>query len=360
MSRKRFWPTPAQALLLDVCLHRLPETAAQSWKKWTARVNLDDLDPASFQIIGLVSLRLVELGVDDPDSVRIKELHRHRWTQNQGALRGKTALLRSLQRVNIPTMLLGGAALARTVYPEASARGLSDTRIAVPASEVTRALQALEEEGWSAPAFDPVRSLKHSAGCVLIHPTHGEAMLHWRVLPRYNRNGQEAWWRAAQDFAYEQTPTHIPGPADHFLYACESGLRFPSGLQWLADCTFLIRRSGLRLDWLRIIKQADRFQLSLHTRGTLVYLRRHYEDSIPPEIIAEFGRASVSLENRIDYFLTSRPEKSQHDLLHKLGLAACRYIVLKESSRLGQFIRDIPKFFRFFFRKLRRKHDARP
>lgn len=313
MSGARFWPSPAQALLLAVCLRREPDEATRAWREWKALVDLDDLDAASFQIMSLVSLRLLELGISDPDSGRIKGLHRYGWTQNQVAFRGKSALLKALQSVKIPTMLLGGAALARTVYPEPAARGLSDTQILVPVEDVPRAILLLGERGWTTRQFDPVETVKHCLGYPLLHADHGEVPLHWRPLPRPSRNGQEAWWRGAQSFAFEQTPTHLPAPADHFLFICAGPLRHSSaaGLQWLADCTLLIRQSGMRMDWLRLVKQAQRFQLTLHTRATLAYLRQNFEDSIPPEVIADSAAAQSTWRIASSTSSPAAPRKSK-------------------------------------------------
>lgn len=355
MNQKRFWPDPTHALLLGVGLHRKQSAAIACWKQWKARVDLDDLDKSSFQIMSLVYLRLVELGIDDPDLGRIKGLHRYCWTRSQVSFRGKHELLKALHREKIPTMLINGAALGPTVYPEPAARSIDDAEILVPMAAAARAIELLEERGWVAQSFDPVRTISRSPASALAHPAHGAVNLHWRFPQSQCRPGREAeWWHAAQPFEYEQTPTHILCPADQFLHACELGMQSPF-LQWLADCAFLIR--NFRIDWVRLIEQSVKLQLSLHTRATLLYLREHIENSIPAKAITGFARAPVSLGGRIEYFLAGRPDDKQHDLTHKFGVAACRYLALKQGGRVRQFRQDVPRFLRLLSRQMRRRKE---
>ena len=119
-----------------------------------------------------------------------------------------------------------------------------------------------------------------------------------------------------------------------------------SGLQWLVDCAFVIRHSPVPFDWPRLVDQAQKFQLSLHTRATLIYLREHFENSIPREVIAELGRAPATLENKIEYFLAGRPDAKQRDLIHRLGMTACRYLKIKQGGRLRQLLCDLPRWLR--------------
>ena len=83
MSRERFWPTPAQELLLGFCLESYSAAAARRWSDWKAKVPLDDLEYASFPLMSMVSMRLTDLGIADPDIGRIKGLHRYQWAQSQ-------------------------------------------------------------------------------------------------------------------------------------------------------------------------------------------------------------------------------------------------------------------------------------
>jgi hypothetical protein len=360
MRRKRFWPDPTQELLLGVCLQRDLATALQAWKEWKARVDLNDLPRASFQIMSLVYSRLLELGIEDADLRRIKGLHRYRWTQNQLACRARRELLKALNGEKVPTMLLMGAALAQTVYPEPATRGVYDMDIVVPMETTAQAVSLLRARGWTAEYFDPVWTIECSHACTLLHPDFGAANLRWRIMrSRCPTGREEELWRAARAFEYEQMPTQIPCPADLFLNACEYGMQYPSssGLQWLVDCCFLIRHSSPPFDWARLIDQSKKFQLSLYTRNAVGYLRNHFEDSIPETVTSEMARSPVTLDNRIEYILAGRSDAKQQDIIHKFGSAACRYIKMKQGGRLRQFLRDLPRLFQLLATRVR-NHSA--
>src|ERR1700761_491560 len=100
---KRFFPDRCQLPLMQACLLRDDDAARAAWKTWKARVDLDDLDPASFRIMSLAYRRMIDLGIDDPDAGRIKGIYRYHWTRNQIAWRGKGRVLRELAELGIPT-----------------------------------------------------------------------------------------------------------------------------------------------------------------------------------------------------------------------------------------------------------------
>jgi hypothetical protein len=351
-----FWPNATQTALLGVCLHRDPGAAIASWKEWKARVDLDDLDKPSFQIMSIVYHRFLELGIADPDLPRIKGLHRYRWTQEQLVSRGKRELLKALHAENIPAIILKGSALSQTVYPNTAARGSRDMEIVAPPALASRAIAALEARGWIARQFDPARATDLS--CPLLHPEYGEVVLQWHILRSRSPAGrEEELWQAARPLECEGTPASILCPADQLLYLCEYGIYpyYPSGVQWLVDCTFVIRRAAAPFDWARLIDQSRKFQLSLHTHETMAFLCGHFEDSIPAEVVAELARLPVPLDNRIEYFVAGRPAEKQHDMMHKFGMAACRYLRLKQGGRVRQFLQDVPRFVRLLSRRPRQR-----
>ena len=349
MLRDRFWPNRRQLPLLKFCLLADPAAAVAEWKKWKARVDLDDLDPSSFRILSLVYRRLLDLAIDDPDLKRIKGAHRFQWTKNQFAWRGKAELLRALQGHGIDTLLLKGAALGHTVYPEPTARGMHDLDFLVPIANAGAAIRLLEERGWVAQHFDAVRTIDFFHGCSFLHPDYGEVDLHWHVMRSHCRTERDVeLWAAARAFAHEGLATKILCPADQLLHACEHGLHHSpvSALQWLVDATFIIRHSPAPFDWARLVDQARKFQLTLIVRGTLRYLRRHVEPSIPPEIIRDLSRNRVGPVERAQWMMTCRPKKAEHGWARRIGLAACHYLKGKPDATWVDFADGFPLYFR--------------
>jgi hypothetical protein len=147
-------------------------------------------------------------------------------------------------------------------------------------------------------------------------------------------------------------------PGNQFLLACDQSMQpwLPSNPRWLVDCAYLIRNADI--DWNRVIDQAGKLQMRLHVRTTLTYLRKHFEDTIPPGVIASLAALPVSLAERIQYFLAGRPAARQDDLVHKCGAAACRYLAM-EHGAARQFICDLPRLVRTLTRLMNR-HKEQP
>jgi hypothetical protein len=355
MSRERFWPTPAQELLLGFCLQRDAAAARRCWAEWKAMVPLDDLDYASFPLMCKVWLRVAELGIAEPDLGRIKGLYRYQWAQSQVTFRGKRAVIDVLNSAGVPVMLMRGAALACTVYHEPSARGWQDTVIHVPMPEAARAVAALAGHGWMARDFDAARPAPH--GCCLLHPEHGEAWICWRPMPGDHAAAVgEDWWQASQTLQYDTLRARIPCSADHLLHLCENGMNpaYPTGLLWLADCAQLIRNAQPAMDWDRLIAQSQRFQVSLYLRAALGWLSEHLEVSIPGEVLTALERVQVPLGGRIEFYLSSRPDDRRSGVGFKATAAAARYLGMKSGERLGQLRRDLPHWLRVLLRPLAR------
>ncbi len=329
MFRRRFWPDRNQLLLLQVCLLTDKEAARSAWKEWSGRVNLDDLDPSSFRIMSLVYRRLVELGINSPDLARIKGIYRYHWTRNQVAWRGKADLLRALQGKGIEVLLLKGAALGPTVYPEPTARGMHDLDFLVPTADAARAVGLLRERGWIEQHFDVLNTIQYFHGCSFLHPDFGEADLHWHVMRSHCDADRDAeLWAAARPFSYAGLNAKMLCPADQFLHACEHGQHhsLASALQWLVDATLILLHDPATFDWPRLIDQARKFRLVLCVRQTLRYVQRHFNIAVPEEVTRELALSPVPWLERLELVLANRPSTLQHGLVRRVALAACHHL----------------------------------
>jgi hypothetical protein len=354
-ARKRFYPDRDQLLLLEICLLRDPEAARRAWKKWKERVDLDDLDPSSFRIMSLVYRRMVELGIDDPDAGRIKGLYRYHWTRNQLAWRGKDRILRTLGDMGIDTLLLKGAALSRTVYPEPATRGMHDLDILVPVSGAKPAMDLLRSEGWIAQHFAADQTIELFHGCSFVHPEFGELDLHWHAMRSGCRvDSDDALWAAVRPIVANGIPTKVLCPADLFLHACEHGMNpsHVSAMQWMVDATFIIRHSPAPFDWERLIDQARKFRLVIMVRRTLGYIRDHFEPSIPAEVIRRLNSTPTSPRDHFAYLLAGHIYEDE-GRFYSLGLAGGYYLNLTEGRPFGERLRGFPLYYRLYIHEKR-------
>jgi len=347
MRSRRFWPDPVQQLLLDFCLLPDDRQARVAWERWKKGVDLDDLDHASFRIMSLAYTRLMNLKMEDPDLGRIRGIYRYQWTRNQIAFRGKADVLRAFAEASIPRLLLKGAALCRTVYPDATSRTMNDLDILIPATDAARGFQLLEERGWRAQHRAPQAIIPFQHALSFLHNRAGELDLHWHVMRSQRDPQQDAgWWSAAVDHVFEGVPTKILCPADQFLHACEHALHHSpsSSLQWLVDACLILRGFRSPSDWERLVEQTRKYDLALSVRGTLAYLRDHFGEEIPPGVQARFSRIRVGWLARAEYFLAGRPARKRENFLHRQAALVCHYFRIMRGCSLRQVVETFPRY----------------
>jgi hypothetical protein len=357
MTQRRFFPTPQHLLLLKFCLLADPDGARRAWQAWRAQIDLDDLDPSCFRLMSLVYRRMMDLGIDDRHLPRIKGLHRYHWTRNQLAWRGKDEVLRALEAKGTPTLLLKGAALSRTVYPEATTRGMHDLDILVPVANAATAMDVLAGLHWKAGHFDAVKTIDHLHACPFHHPEFGELDLHWHVFRSCcDTDRDDEMWAAARPFSVGDIKTHVLCPADQFLNACEHGLHPSpaSALQWVVDATFIVRHSPPPFDWTRVIEQARKTHLVLPVRRTLHFIREHFEPSIPEEIMRQFDAIPVTALERTEYFLAGRSEEEHETLVIRTAVSFCHFLKLKQDRSWTGILQEFLVYFRLV------NHERRP
>ena len=140
-------PTPEQELLLQAALGRGDEVS-RYWPEWRRRVDLDDVELASFRLLPLAYLNLREHGIEDPDLGRLKGVYRQAWARNQLQQQGLDEALRLLHGSGIETMLLKGSALLHGVYSSPAARTMEDLDVLVAPERARRAIDTLVASGW--------------------------------------------------------------------------------------------------------------------------------------------------------------------------------------------------------------------
>lgn len=347
MSQRNFWPDPEQLHLLHLCLQKDTARAIEAWEQWKKRVDLDDLDHGSFRIMSLAYTRLLALQIQDPDMARIKGIYRYQWTRNKMAFRGKADLLRALAAASIPTLLLKGAALCHTVYEDPNARPMHDLDLLVPVNTAVRAVNLLQERGWKAQHFAPEVIIQYLHACSFLHPEFGELDLHWHVLRSYCDEERDIeLWEAAQDHTFDGVPTKILCPADQLLHACEHGMHHSpsSSLQWLVDACFILRNSRTPMDWQRLVDQASKFKLTLPLLKTLSYLQEQFDEPIPYEVQEKLNKCKIGLISRTEYFLATRPEEKQGDMLQRMGLYLCQFIKAKRDRSKLALLKKFPLY----------------
>lgn len=191
--------------------------------------------------------------------------------------------LGALDGAGIPVVLLKGAALAGTVYPDPGLRPMIDLDLLVGRDDVQRALEVVQPLGYDVSGAalgrdDEARlatihhhfPLTKSGGAVVIELHHGV------LVDRLDFDVQGIWDRSASHPGGR--PCRLPSPEDLFLhvavhFAFDRIQRGASSLGQVADVVRIADRWPL--DWPAVVERAranevaDRLFLALHATDAL-------------------------------------------------------------------------------------------
>lgn len=155
-------PTEEQLLLLQAALFD-GEDALAAWRAWSARADIERLDPGSNRMLPLVSYNLDRLGVDDPLSARLRGYRRQTWYKNQIWLSEMARFLAEFERAGLQTLVLKGTALALLFYPDCGLRPMTDLDVLVRRDQARAAMSLLAELGWKANDEDMERRVRSAS-----------------------------------------------------------------------------------------------------------------------------------------------------------------------------------------------------
>ncbi len=114
-------PTLAQRRLVQAAVLEAPDALA-AWEDWQREAAVPELEPDSQWLLPALYVNLRRLGVAEARLGRYAHVYRHNWYKNQMLLSAARPLLEALRAAGESPVLLGGAALAASVYPALGAR----------------------------------------------------------------------------------------------------------------------------------------------------------------------------------------------------------------------------------------------
>ncbi len=184
-----------------------------------------------------------------------------------GELRG---IIAKFQQAGIVVLVLKGAHLAFTIYPEAALRPMSDIDLLVRAEDLPAAEAALASCGYYPSQASVSERLNRQQGHHLHLIKGGGASaaveLHWELLAGKadQRQVDAGWfWERVESFNLPDGGAHAQGldPTANLLYlAAHLFLKHQGGsdrLLWLFDIASLLERRGDEIDWAAALSQAS-------------------------------------------------------------------------------------------------------
>jgi hypothetical protein len=206
----------------------------------------------------------------------------------------------------IPVVLLKGAALGPTLYPESSVRPMCDLDLLVPEDRVHDAVMRLKTHGYCdnnhhmVPGLDQL--ISHNVPLTSAEPHAPLIELHWTLgRGRADRHAPDMAWFWGQTEPFD--PALLGGPARsrppdgdataliltptaHLLFLAAHLMLHhgaaQASLRWLYDIHLMVEREGSAIDWEELVRRASQFHWATALAAALQTAHDRF-GTAPPE-----------------------------------------------------------------------------
>ena len=269
----RSFPSSRQRSLLQAALLQ-QQPALEAWQQWRSQVDIETLDPESHHLLSLLYPNLVRYHVDDPHLGRLKGVYRRTWYANQLLVQSFKSILQALQTIQANPLVLGEFALVSTCYPDYGHRPVYQLDVMVPRSQTLDAIATLQQLGWNThidelkPGDCLWKPLTFWQETPVQSTPYIQLNLHnhlFQAAPQPYTD--EQLWVNAVTKSVSDLTTSVLSPVDQLLHLCLRRNQEPQcPIYWLADAALLINTLSAESDWVRLVTQAQRYEIILPLR----------------------------------------------------------------------------------------------
>jgi len=321
MGKSPYYPlSQTQTWLLQAAL-MAGDRSTQAWQQWRDCVDIETLDSASYHVLSTLYPTLSKYQVDDPHIARLKGVYRRTWYGNQLLIKPLSAVLQALAAANVEVLVLGEMALLANCYADYGERAIAQFDLLVSPAAMPEAVTALREYGWHDSNFDPAAptpvqpdaelsaplGFHHDKACSLWLHNH----LFWAV-PQTHTDAQ--LWENAISTEINSVSARVLSPVDLLLHLC---LKINQQLHadviqqiqkqpfyCLADATRAISAIQSEAEWVRLLAQAQRYEIILPLRYLLSDLQQLFEIVLPDWVMPNLQKMAISYHELLSYQLS--------------------------------------------------------
>jgi Uncharacterised nucleotidyltransferase len=339
-----FWPSRVQQLVLETVLGE-GEGALRAWRELGPLLDIENLGPGTYPLMGLLYRQLERLGIDCELVPRLRGIYRRSWYLGQVQLERVVPTLETLEEADLRVIVVGGWALAAHHYRDLGVRPVDQLELLVPTEAVSRTIEVAQAAGWTL----NVRVTRSTAGPRSGARLGNDAGDTLTVLSDLFREfvvpGVKAddLWQAAVPTDLAGVPVRVLSPADELLNVCLSGARaatWPS-VVWVADAVTLVR-SSCALDWGHVLRQAHHLRATLRLRDALAYLECLTSVAIPTAVTEELRCVRVTRRET----LAHRAAASRSVVLGEAPESITRFLRATASDTVPRALVALPEFLR--------------
>lgn len=289
----RLLPGPGDTQLLLAVLHR-GEEAVEAWQSFRASIpehrSLFRTDTGWRKRLSpllLLALREGEIEADASLLTLLRTAYVREELRERIYREILGDVLDRLREVGVRFLVLKGAALSQTSYPDPVLRHAHDIDLLLPPQDVDAAAHGLLEMG-----LRRVGRLSGGQGWDLRHSSALPVLLHTELFRlSFYRADFESLWERARGARLADRSVRVPCFSDQLLHSLGHASYCPSRstLLWVTDAWMIMNRSH-DLDWSLFVTAAARARLQLPVFVMLRYLREELEAPVPESTLLELGR----------------------------------------------------------------------
>ena len=229
--------------------------------------------------------------------------------RNALLLRERERILRALAALGVPVLLLKGAALVETAYPNPALRPMVDLDLLVPPVQARAAQGAFAGLGYGAATGDPWPgfSWRYRNAMAFVRPyERGFPFylgLHTRLydVPFYERIPVSDWFARGLALPAECWGALAPAAEDHVVYLCGHLAlhhRYEPALMRYLDIALLVHRAGGTVDWPSVAARAADWRLVIPVQRTLARVEQTWPGVVPPAASAQVAQLRATRAER--------------------------------------------------------------
>ncbi len=300
-----------QDLLLKAVLLP-PETALDCWREWQRKVDIEDIDPASFRLLPLLYKKLRAGGVEERELKPYAGIYRQTWVKNEIALNRLGSFLEIIeQAAAAPPLLLKGAALLLEFYTDSGLRMMNDVDLLVCENELQRIFPALTGRGWKSKQELPVVTTslwrKTRRECLFINREGINVDLHWNFFAEahYENDRLEELFRRGRPVTVGRGRARLPNPTDLFYHVIIHGTQNEAqrNLYWLVDAKLILEQKGSEIDWPLLMAMISKDRLTARFQEAVRQLAAYELDTLIPTAPRRLIQAlDTSFEEQLEMF----------------------------------------------------------
>jgi hypothetical protein len=225
-----------------------------------------------------------------PIPANVRDFFRRSYEQsamrNAVLLQELEGILATFGKAELPTIVLKGAALAQTLYPDPGLRPMGDLDLLVRAEALTRAIQLLQTRGYTDERVSDCTCLRGGPEGQV------EVAMHGSLVPDGQGRSPDLDWLWGQTLLF---PTQKAGrfaqylqPEAQFVYQCGHLMiqteRSRRRLIWFYDLYLLYRQHLQATDWAALFEAEATAGWAVWMQSALYELRDLFGVQLPPEL----------------------------------------------------------------------------